>query len=72
MQQQTIVDRRSLTAEALTLKEILEDAEVFEGLDLSVIYVEDEQGNQFGSAKLVEETLTDGSKVYNLVLCISA
>jgi hypothetical protein len=27
-------------------------------------------GTQYGSVKLVEDTLTDGSKVYNLVLMV--
>ncbi len=47
-------------------------ARSFEGIDLSTVYVEDEHGNQFGGVKMIEQTLTDGSKVYNLVLTMSA
>lgn len=70
----TIVEKRTLIEEAFTLMEFLADAETAanEGIDLSAVYVEDENGNQFGSVKLVEETLTDGSRVYNLVLMASA
>lgn len=33
-----------------------------------VMYVTDVAGNPFTKATLVEETLTDGSKVYNILL----
>ena len=35
---------------------------------LPMVYVMDEEGNHVLQAKLEEVTLTDGSKVYNLIL----
>lgn len=66
-----VMEKKTLVEEALTLMEVLQDCESYEGIDLSTVYVEDEHGNQFGGVKMVEQTLTDGSKVYNLVLTVS-
>ena len=68
----TVIEKQTLTEEAFTLKEFLEDAESLDGIDLSTVYVETEDGTQFGSVKLVEETLSDGSKVFNLVFSVAA
>jgi nitrate reductase assembly molybdenum cofactor insertion protein NarJ len=68
----TVIEKQTLTQDAFTLKELLDDAESLSDIDLTTVYVETEDGTQFGSVKLVEETLTDGSKVYNLVLSVAA
>lgn len=68
----TIVEKRTLIEEAFTLYDFLQDVSLADEVDLTTVYVEDEHGNQFGSVKLVEETLTDGSKVFNLVLSQAA
>lgn len=36
-----------------------------------VVYVQDEQGRTMNRLRLVRESLTDGSKVYNLVVGFS-
>lgn len=66
-----VTDKRALTNKALTIAEFLQDIEDA-GVDLSTVHVEDENGNRFGSVKMVEETLTDGSTVVDVVLCLAA
>lgn len=66
-----VTDQRALTDKALTLAEFLQDVEDA-GVDLATVHVEDENGNRFGTVKMVEETLSDGSTVVDIVLCIAA
>ncbi|WP_189367916.1 hypothetical protein [Mesorhizobium sp. M7A.F.Ca.ET.027.02.1.1] len=40
-----VIEKKTLVEEALTLMEVLQDCESFEGIDLSTVYVEDEHGN---------------------------
>lgn len=62
-----VIASASLEMDALSLMDFL-DGHIGGNADLIVVYVQDDEGRTFGSVKLVEETLTDGSKVHNLVL----
>jgi hypothetical protein len=64
-----VTDHRPLTDKAQTLAEFLQDIEDA-GIDLATVNVEDENGNRFGSVKLVEEKV-DGHSV-DIVLCRAA
>jgi hypothetical protein len=57
-----------LTDNALSLLNALSDLLPVTDAELADIYVTDCEGRCFKMAELIEETLTDGSKVYNLVL----
>jgi hypothetical protein len=58
---------KDLEMDAMDLQSFL--AEVFDiGDDIVCVYVQDEEGRTFNHARLVQETLTDGSYVYNIVL----
>ncbi|MER9355515.1 hypothetical protein NKI61_19795 [Mesorhizobium sp. M0514] len=65
-----ITDKRTLTERAQTLAEFLQAIEDA-GVDLAAVHIEDESGNRFGVAKMVEEAKDDGSTVVDLVLCIA-
>ena len=65
-----VTDKRTLTDKALTLAEFLQDIEDA-GIDLATVHVEDENGNRFGSVKMVEETQADGTTAVDLVLCLA-
>ncbi|RWF44263.1 MAG: hypothetical protein EOS65_02485 [Mesorhizobium sp.] len=64
-----VTDKRTLANKALTLAEFLQDIEDA-GIDLATVNVEDENGNRFGSVKMVEEK-TNGHTV-DLVFCLAA
>jgi len=64
-----VTDHRPLTDKAQTLAEFLQQLEDA-GIDLATVNVEDENGNRFGSVKLVEEKV-DGHSV-GIVLCVAA
>jgi hypothetical protein len=66
-----ITDMRPLTDKAQTLAEFLQHIEDA-GVDLAAVHIEDESGNRFGIAKMVEEAKDDGSTAVDLVLCIAA
>jgi hypothetical protein len=56
-----------LEMDALTLMDFLGDT-IGKDHDMVCVYVQDDEGRTFEKVKLVEETLTDGSKVHNLIL----
>ena len=64
-----VTDHRPLTDKAQTLAEFLQQLEDA-GIDLATVNIEDENGNRFGSVKLVEEKV-DGHSV-DIVLCVAA
>lgn len=67
----TVIARGGLEDEnAHALLEFVQDqfASRSEYATLGVVYVKDDKGRTFTSVMLEEETLTDGSKVRNLIL----
>jgi hypothetical protein len=64
----TVLETRKFDDNAQSLENILYDAAAFHRLDRTELYVKDQDGNMISKAILEEETLTDGSKVYNLIL----
>lgn len=62
------IDFAELKFGAHSFKDFLDACGHEPGLDLSVVYLKDSDGNLFGKVFLEQETLTDGSKVYNLIL----
>lgn len=67
------IETRQFT-DALEMSEALAGhvtvAQMFKGTERipPVVYVLSEDGTQFSTSRLFEETLTDGSKVYHIVL----
>lgn len=56
-----------LEMDALTLMDFL-TTHIGGNHDLVCVYVQDDEGRTFSKVRLVEETLTDGSTVHNLIL----
>jgi hypothetical protein len=61
-----VIRSKELKMDAMDLQAFLE--EVFEDQSLIAVYVQDDTGRTFERVRLEEETLTDGSKVHNIVL----
>lgn len=61
-----VIRSKELKMDAMDLQAFLE--EVFEDQSLIAVYVQDDTGRTFDRVRLEEQTLTDGSKVHNIVL----
>lgn len=61
-----VINSKELRMDAMDLQSFLD--EIFEDRSLVAVYVQDDTGRTFERGQLVEETLTDGSVVHNLVL----
>ncbi len=69
MSKKVIIRKSLMHANAIALNELIIDALGHVPKEnIFVMYVKDAEGRTFDSAWLEEETLTDGSKVYNIVL----
>lgn len=62
-----VIAESELEMDALTLADFL-DEQILRNHELTVVYVQDDAGRTFERVRLVEETLTDGSTVHNLIL----
>lgn len=62
------IETNDLAMHAQTLSALIQGVGVHGITPFDVIYIYDGQGNQITHARLEEETLTDGSTVYNLHL----
>lgn len=63
----TVYDSTSLEDNAGSVVQLIRDLCITEGVHAATVYVRDNEGNPFSRAYIEEETLMDGSKVYNLV-----
>jgi hypothetical protein len=61
-----VILSKELKMDAMDLQAFLE--EVFEDQSLVAVYVQDDTGRTFERVHLEQVTLTDGSKVHNIVL----
>ncbi len=57
-----------LKMDALSLGDFIGDEITNQDEVGPVVYVQDQDGRIFTKVRLIEETLTDGSKVHNLIL----